>query len=199
MHEYSLSYHDRKNIYYFVVILSGIISIPITLFVGSISSILNLSLMAPSGLVIFFLVFHLFDKYIWKLPFMYSLGIIKIPNLNGRWLATIKSSKSNNDIEARVTITQTYSKIKILLTTEQSRSESTMANIDIIDPNSFKLRYEYHAEFQKDENSEIKRHYGVTSLFLESENQEFDNNHKASYYTELNRSSLGTMYFARSK
>jgi len=154
---------------------------------------------APSGLIIFFLIFQLFDNYIWKIPFLYSLGIIKIPNLNGKWIVTMESSKTNEDITSEVNITQTYSKIKIRLLTELSTSVSTMANIEMIDSTYFELRYEYHAKFQKNKNSEILQHYGVTNLSLASENEKFENIQKASYYTGLSRNSRGTMNFKRKK
>lgn len=197
MHEYSLSYHDRKNVYYVLVMLSSFIGIPIAFFLTSVSNTFGMIVTAPSGILIFFTIFHLFDNYIWKIPQMYSWGIIKIPNLNGKWLVMIESSESKNDIKANVNITQTYSKIKVRLTTNYSTSLSSMANIEMVDPTSFKLRYEYTAEFQKDKHSEIKRHYGVTSVFLESENEKFEKDQRASYYTESSRDSLGTMYFKR--
>ena len=197
MHEYSLSYHDRKKIYYFLVVLSTLVSIPIGFFIKLLSINFDLMLVAPSGFLVFFLIFQLFDKYLWKIPFMYTLSIIKIPNLNGKWIVTMHSSKEKEDIKAKVNITQTYSKIKIRLTTELSTSVSTMANIEMIDSTYFQLRYEYSAEFQKNKNSEILRHYGVTSISLESENEKFNNTQKAFYYTGLSRNSSGNMSFKR--
>ena len=199
MHEYSLEYHDRKRVYYYLVILSTLISIPIGFAIKYFATNFNLILVAPSGLVIFFIIFQLFDSYLWKMPFLYSFGILRIPNLNGKWIVMVKSSKVNENLYSEVNITQTYSKIRIRLNTNLSSSVSTMANIEMVDSTYFELRYEYSAKFQKDENSEVLQHYGVTNLSLESENGKFENSQKASYYTGLKRNSTGSMIFERKK
>jgi hypothetical protein len=64
-------------------------------------------------------------------------------------------------------------------------------------PTLFNLRYEYSAEFQRNEAAEILRHYGVTNIRLKSEDHKFSEQHAASYYTEQGRDSHGDITFAR--
>ncbi|PTQ77419.1 hypothetical protein C8R26_10865 [Nitrosomonas oligotropha] len=197
MHEYIVSYHDRKLAYYFLALLSGIVGIGIANLLDSIQSVSGIVIAAPSGIAVFGLSFVLFDRFVWNLPWLYKLGLIKISDLNGDWRAAISSSATENKIYAAVKIHQTYSKIRIHLETEKSDSLSQMAAIKMENPTMFTLRYEYSAEFQRDETSEIHRHYGVTSIRLKSNDHKFSDDHYANYYTEQGRDSYGKITFSR--
>lgn len=198
MHDYSISYHDRKTAYYFLAILSSVIAGAFTYFTGALATSAGIFIAAPSGLAIFGFLFLLFDRYIWLWPLLFNIGLIKIPNLNGQWTATITSSATGNGIEAQVVIHQTYSKLRIRLETDKSESISQMATLEMTDPTLFNLRYEYSAEYQRDENADILRHYGVTCLKLKSASHTLSSNHTATYYTEQGRDSHGTITIWRS-
>lgn len=197
MHEYIISSHDRKYSYYFIAIISGLFGVGIAFLINAIKTNYGIIVAAPSGLAIFGLIFFLFDHFIWKYPPLYILGLVKIPNLNGDWVATISPSEAGNKISAKVKIHQTYSKIGIHLETDQSNSLSKMATIEMAHPTMFTLRYEYSAEFQRDEQSTILRHYGVTSIRLKSDDHHFLNEHLANYYTEQGRDSHGEIVFKK--
>ena len=196
MHEYTISYHDRKLSYYFLAILSGLLGAGIAYLLNKIQTSFGIVVAAPSGVVIFGLLFLIFDHYVWKWSFLYNLGLVKVPNLNGDWIATISSS-TGNKITANVKIHQTYSKIGIHLETDKSNSLSKMATIEMAHPTMFTLRYEYSAEFQRDEASSILRHYGVTSIRLKSNDHQFLDEHTANYYTEQGRDSHGEIVFSK--
>ncbi len=197
MHEYSVLYHDRKNTYYCLAVLSGAIGIGIAFCINAINSSFGLTVAAPSGLAVFGILCLLFDKFIWSWNWLYSIGVIKIPNLNGEWIAEIKSSATGNEIEASVRIHQTYSKLRIHLETDKSDSLSNMAALEMANPTMFTLRYEYIAEFRRDENAQILRHYGVTSLRLKSHDHRFSDEQTAHYYTEQGRDSHGEITLSR--
>lgn len=198
MHEYSISHHDRKNAYYFIAILSGGLGVLITYIIGAFQNTYGFAIVAPSGLIVFGLLFLIFDHFVWRWPFLYQLGIVKIPNLNGVWDALITSSESTDGgIEAEINIHQTYSRIRIRLETNQSHSLSQMAAFEMADPAFFNLRYEYSAEYQRDQNAKILRHYGVTCLRLKSTNHDFSRQQCATYYTEQGRDSHGTIIVSK--
>jgi hypothetical protein len=200
MHEYSISHHDRKNAYYLIAILSGSLGTLIAYLIGAFQNTYGVAIAAPSGLVIFGLVFLLFDHFVWRWSILYKLGLVKIPNLNGTWDALITSSVSTGEcIDAKINIHQTYSKIRIRLETDKSHSFSQMAAFEMVDPTYFNLRYEYSAEYQRDHNAEILRHYGVTCLRLKSENHFFSTQQSATYYTEQGRDSYGTITVTKKK
>lgn len=197
MHEYTTNYHDRKPTYYILAILSSLVGLGVVFLLKAISDVSGILIAAPSGIAVFGLLFVLFDQFVWKRPWLYNLGLIKIPDLNGDWKAEISSAATGNKIQAVVKIHQTYSKIRIHLETNKSDSLSQMAAIDMASPNMFTLRYEYSAEFKRNDAAEILRHYGVTSVKLKSHDHKFLENHAANYYTEQGRDSHGEITFSR--
>lgn len=197
MHEYTTTYHDRKPAYYFLAIFSGIVGIGVAFLLKAVSDVSGMVMAAPSGIAIYGLLFVLFDQFAWKCSWLYNFGLVKIPDLNGDWEAEISPSGTGNKIKAAVKIHQTYSKIRIHLETDKSDSLSQMAAIDMASPNLFTLRYEYSAEFKRNDAAEILRHYGVTSVKLKSNDHKFLEKHSANYYTEQGRDSHGEITFSR--
>lgn len=200
MHEYHVLNHDRKNIYYFCALLSIFIGGIIAWGLTYLHSTSGLFIAAPSGLAIFGGLFLFFDRFVWCSPVLYSWGIIKIPNLNGSWEASIRNSQgSGAPIKATVQIHQTYTKMKIRLETENSCSLSKMAAFEMADPSYFFLRYEYIAEYKRDQDSNILRHYGVTCVELRSFDHNFIDSQAATYYTEQGRDTHGNILINRVK
>lgn len=197
MHEYSISYHDRKLAYYFLAILSSLAGIAIAYLLNAVQANSGIVIAAPSGVAVFIALFILFDRFIWNWPLLYKWGIIKIPDLSGDWKAEISPFTAGEKITASVKIHQTYSKIGIHLETSKSNSLSQMAAIEMANPTMFTLRYEYNAEFLRDEQSAILRHYGVTSIRLKSSDHRFESEHAAIYYTEQGRDTHGEIVFSR--
>lgn len=83
----------------------------------------------PTLSTISFIIIYIFNKWIWKIPFLYPY-IISTPNLQGTWKGYIKSSWANPDtdetipqIEAYLAITQTFSSIQARLMTTESSSD----------------------------------------------------------------------------
>ncbi|VVD71917.1 hypothetical protein PAQ31011_00655 [Pandoraea aquatica] len=199
MHEYILTYHDRKLTYYVAATISGVIGVIITFAIGKLSVISGKIIAGPSGLAVFTLILLGLDHALIKCSIFYRWGLVKIPNLNGVWSGKMSSSNNKNQtIDAKITIHQTYTKIRVRLETDKSRSMSRMASIEMEDPKCFKLRYEYSAEYSASA-SEIHRHHGVTELVLISDDHLFDQPCQAKYYTELRRDTHGQMEFVRKK
>lgn len=198
MHEYTLNNHDRKKTYYILFLISGLLSALASYCIGLIYDSFNISVAAPSGIAIFFLTFLLFDLFIWKFKIFYNLGIIRIPYIAGTWDGIVSSSDTENS-RVIFTIHQTYSRIKIRLETETktSHSMSKMASLQMEDPTFFSLRYEYLAEYKPTPESDPLRHYGVTNIILKSNNDSFDDEQLATYYTESKRDTHGELKLVR--
>ncbi|MDD0968503.1 MULTISPECIES: hypothetical protein [Pseudomonas] len=211
MHEYVVAHHDRKKIYYSAAILSSLAGGIIIYVITKINGLTGLAIAGPSGAVLFFLLFLIFDLWIWKFKILYEWGIIKIPNIGGDWMAEISSGASTNKpstaedtasktqeiILANFKVHQNYSRLLIKLDTKNSESISQMASLVMVSPECFKLRYEYLAKYKRDTNSPPLMHYGVTEFTLESANSIFDSKYEASYYTELSRDSHGSIVISR--
>ena len=199
MHEYTVIGHDRKKIYYILAFLSGGLSQVLANWISQASTLTNIQLIAPSGLAIFGLLFLLFDHFLWKWDLFYKIGFIKIPNLNGIWDGDISSSKKTQQkINTRVTIYQTYSNIRIRLETQYARSISLMTAFEIVDPACFNLSYEYLSEYRSP-TGEIKRHYGVTRIDIKVDANKVAKQQRGYYYTEKNRDSFGEINIKKIK
>jgi hypothetical protein len=197
MHEYTIAYHDRKMAHYALAVLSGLIGIGIAYGLSAIQAASGLVIVAPSGVAVFVVLFLVFDQFLWNWPWLYKLGLLRVPDLNGDWEAEISSSGTGEKIRAQVKIHQTYSKIRIHLETDKSSSLSRMAAIEMASPTMFTLRYEYSAEYQRDKTAAILRHFGVTSICLKSNDHRLLGEHSANYYTEQGRDSHGTILLKR--
>lgn len=89
------------------------------------------------------LFYGAFDRWIWRVRLLRSIGVIKVPDLNGAWDFRIISTFRKTEVEATVTIHQTWRTIQLRLETAQSRSSSQIASILTDDPNEFVLDYEF--------------------------------------------------------
>ena len=134
MTNYSTTDNQRETIYFWLAILSiAISSILMQLSNNNINKII-----VPSGFLIFGLLILLFDNFLWKLkPF--SL-FVNIPDLNGKWTGTNKrtDNSTNNFV---VEITQTWKKIDIVVTSENTISRTCSATFFIDNKSNKSIRY----------------------------------------------------------
>lgn len=203
MHEYVVSYHDRKKIYYIAAVVSGLLCGALIFLASKLNGLTGLAIAAPSGAAVFVLVFLIFDLWLWKASFLYDWGLVKIPNIEGDWLAKIvedpgaQAESKREPITAKLKIHQSYTRLVIRLNTEKSESVSQMASLVMVSPDCFKLRYEYLAAYRANEHAVPSTHYGVTELTLESSSSTFNAEYRARYYTEIARDSRGNISISR--
>lgn len=96
----------------------------------------------PSIIGLYGLFNRIFEKIIWKHKIVSWFGLPKIPNLNGKWNATMKSSYGGTK-DAEVTISQSFSKLTVVLKTDQSVSTTKMAAFQLQNPVHQTLTYTY--------------------------------------------------------
>ena len=195
MHGYDIPSHDRKLAYYIVGIVASLAGICIGWIISTVSAY-GLPVAAPSGVAIFGLAFLIFDKWVWRWKFLYSAGIIPIPDLAGTWTVALKNSTDEQSISASMEIHQTYTRLKVRLNTNSSESISQMAFLTVVDPKCYKLRYEYLAEYSPPQGT-VSRHYGVTSFTVTSDTASFKGPYKGDYYTEQGRDTNGSVQIKR--
>ena len=134
MHEYSVDVENNKSHLLFIYSLNfyfecfnydykfmdrKISYIEITISITTIS--------------IFGILYSLFDKFIWKWKILHKLGIIKIPNLNGKWKGNFQSSYHDfkENLPVILIIEQSWSKICIKGKFNHSKSSSDTASIKV--------------------------------------------------------------------
>lgn len=148
---------------------------------------------APAVFGFYGLLYSLYDRWLWRvLPFRLVHGI---PNLNGRYKVTIRSSHDDHvkPIEASAAIVQSWSQISIRLETETSSSTNGVAWLSDAPGEGFTITYVYTNKPESGAPARLRGHEGTASVT-------FDPNGRGvgSYYSGRDRKKHGSLLFERS-
>ncbi len=193
MHSYSIDTEERKNILLFLAIISIVFSWSFYKILGYYQLSLPWWIETPSVLFFYGLLFVIFDKWLWQ--YLKKVNFVKTPNLIGEWSGTLKSSFDNHlsEVKATLKIFQTWTRIKILLTTDQSSSHSESASI-VIDAQEGKyLSYQYINDPKSNAVETMSIHRGTVRLVFD----EKKNTLEGEYYSGRGRQNFGSLYFVR--
>lgn len=122
---------------------------------------------APSAMAVFGGLFALYDRWLWRRSFG-GFRISLVPDLSGKWVGEIgieegerRPEEGFEGVPCFVSVTQTWSKIRIDFETPFSRSCSSMASIT-----DQELHYEYTVERKEGSHypPDMKTHHGVARL-----------------------------------
>lgn len=195
MHPYSIDIEERKNILLLLAVVSIVLLWGFYKALNYYKIILPWWLESPSVLFFYGSFFVIFDKWAWK--FFRKISFIKTPNLIGEWTGHLKTSfdEHSSEIEATLKIFQTWTRIKILLTTEQSTSHSETASIVIDTPEGKYLSYQYINEPKPEAVKTMSIHRGTVRLLF----NEKENTLVGQYYSGRDRQNFGSLSFKRDK
>lgn len=213
MHTYSTD-NDNRIVVYGIL---GVISWFTVVGIGQATSLLVSSLPAlTSGTISWGLAFTglstAFSRSGWKTKIARATGASKSPDFSGKWDGYIKTSydghipeaalHESNDPEAdmqRVAaslhIKQTWRKISIHLSTDNSESDSTGATVLTKDGRWPSLTYQYGNKPGADTEPSMASHDGTADLSLK-QNADQDIL-EGFYYTGPGRENYGKMHFER--
>lgn len=127
----------------------------------------------PTTIVIYGILFFIFDKYIWSWPIFRLLKIVEIPDLRGRWkgrqISTFKKDGKNVVSSAVLEIRQTFSSINVKAFYEKSESHNEASYLTKSNDSQF-LYYTYDNEPNALKEGTMQRHWGTARLeYLEKE------------------------------
>ena len=203
MHHLSNDLGSTKRIYYYSLLLSILTSLLIInpiidLFKEWITlevwiEYLLVFIELPSVVGLYELYNRLFDKYIWKYNFIRLFGLPKIPNLNGKWKATIKSSYKKTEKSGDVTIHHNYSNFSLILKTDESKSHTTMSSLTLKDPINRKITWTYMCEPLPNSNNKLHTHCGTNHLEILDGEKEL----RGSYYSGRDRRNIGEFFLKK--
>jgi len=168
MVQYSLDHDVRIRILFAIAISSVLIAPLIRNMVGA-----SAVIVAPSAMTLFFILWWIFDKWIWR--FLGINILFNLPNLNGDWKGIVTTPGTNRDeesitTECKLNITQTLSKINITLETEGSISKTIIAGMAISNPQQIEIRFAYEVRSTGPNTITLKeRGEGFNSLRLITE------------------------------
>jgi len=191
MHSYSIDTEERKNILLVLAIISIVFSWGFYKILGNYQISLPWWVESPSVLFFYGVFFVIFDKWLWQ--YVKKINFVKTPNLNGEWNGNLKSSFDNHASEINVIlkIFQTWTKIKILLITDQSISKSETASIVIDAPEGNYLSYQYINEPKSNAINTMSIHRGTVRLIFDKK----ENTLNGEYYSGRDRQNFGSLSF----
>jgi len=203
MHEYTVIGHPREKIIYFIAFISIFLS-PILskLILDSFAHYFNVIFsLSISGTFIFGCLYYLFSHSFWS--FKIFNYFYNFPDLNGEWTCKGLSYKiDNNPVTAtnwdgKIIIKQTWDKILIILTTNNSSSKSlsVISGIKHYPGLGYKLSYHYENTPNISE-PELKKHEGFCVLTFNETLERSD----GFYFNNIKeRKTYGELSLTRSK
>ena len=121
---------------------------------------------APSSMAFYGALYAFFDRYLWRNNFVHKLGLVRIPDLTGRWrgylLTSFDGHAKRHDL--MIHIFQSWTQITVYLTTPTSMSRSSAAVIQVDDPEGAALVYQYQNQPLADAMRTMHMHYGTAML-----------------------------------
>ena len=193
MHPYSIDTEERKNILLFLAVISIVFSWSFYKILDYYQFSLPWWVESPSVLFFYGLLFVIFDKWAWII--FRKIRFVKTPNLNGEWEGHLKSSfdEHSSEVKATLQIFQTWTKIKILLSTEHSVSHNESTSIIVNTPEGAYLSYQYINEPKSNAVNTMSIHRGTTRLLLDKK----ENTLVGEYYSGRDRQNFGSLSFKR--
>lgn len=196
MHPYATDSSERKFV---PLYLAGISILTAWIFNGAVGYMqftLPWWVNAPSIIGFYGLLQVIFDKCLWRWQILRTIGVVKVPDLNGTWKGHLASSFDDHSTkqDATIKISQRWTQISIILETNHSKSHSSIAAISIEDPTDVVLSYEYLNDPMPNAKRSMHIHRGTGRLTIQPGGKTFE----GEYYTNSrDRQNFGTLTFER--
>lgn len=143
---------------------------------------------------VFGVLYWIFNRYAWR--WRYPGSLLKVPDLSGDWHCdgqTLNPDGSPSYAwEGRVTIVQSWDKLRIRLKTRQSGSNSITAALIYDEADGYKLLYNYRNDPRAGQ-AELKSHLGFGELVFAKDLQTAE----GEYFNGHGRFTGGTMRLRR--
>lgn len=191
-HPYTINCRERQVVYFGL----AVIAFGISLLVGRVLAVLSWTpptwLDVPGAFALYGLLCWWFDKRLWKMRGIRSLGI-STPVLEGHWSGTMRSSYDDfaEQQAVSVRIRQDWTTISICLEGQRSRSHSTVAAISLGPENS--LIYCFANQPNVDAPATMHHHAGTVGLRIEPDSLEGE------YYSGRDRAMMGSISLTRDR
>jgi hypothetical protein len=166
MHGYSTDTDEKRVVILFLAALAIALAWVSSNLLAAIHLAMPWWADAPSSMFFYGVLYALFDRHLWRHPFMRKLGLVKTPNLTGCWRGYLTSSYDNHSKrhDLSVDIFQSWTQISILFSTVTSVSRSCVAVIQVSDPEGIALIYQYENQPLADATRTMHMHYGTAML-----------------------------------
>jgi hypothetical protein len=194
MHGYSTDSSERRV----VPLLLASVAIALAWVSSRILAVTHLSvpwwLEGPSSLAFYGALYALFDRCLWRNGLVSKLGLVRIPNLAGRWNGYLVSSFDGHAKHHHliINIFQSWTHIAVFSTTATSMSRSCTAVIQVDDPEGVALIYQYQNQPLADATKTMHMHFGTAMLRVSNGGCLIGD-----YYSGRDRQTFGRIYCRR--
>src|SRR3984893_4104296 len=188
MHGYSTDSGQRR----IVPLLLASVAIALAWLSSKILAVMHLSLPwwldAPSTLGYYGALYALFDRNLSRNRFVRKFGLVRVPDLTGRWPGYLISSFDGHvkRHDLMINIFQSWTQIAVFLTTKPSISRSCAAVIQVDDPDGLALIYQYQNQPLANATRTMHMHFGTVMLRMLD-----DNSLTGDYYAGRDRRTFG--------
>lgn len=195
MHPYTTDSSERKLVPLYIAGASVLLAWGLNRVIGVLQFTLPWWIDAPSVIGFYGLLHTIFNKYLWKWRVLRTIGVVKVPDLNGTWKGYVTSSFDEYAVkyDATIRISQNWTRIAIILETNYSKSRSLIAAIVTEDPSGTVLSYEYLNEPLPNAKHTMHTHRGTARLAIQSSGKVLE----GEYYTGRDRQNFGILRFER--
>jgi hypothetical protein len=198
MHSYATDSEEKKLVLFILAALSIMatwVTYELALWVAEQANLaLPWWLEIPSVMAFYGALYGAFDKWAWKKSILRTLGLVKTPDLSGRWKGYIKSSHDGfkEEIPATIEIFQSWTQIGVSQKTQTSTGQSFAATILTKEPNATRLFFMYQNVPEADADPNMGRHIGSAQLVFS------DGILSGDYYNCMrDRQTWGTLHFKK--
>ena len=169
MHAYATDTEDRKK----VTAGLAVLSVAVAAGLGGLVEELPLAVTAPSPFLVFGGLYALVNRFAWRWRLVQRVGLVRTPDLSGKWEGTLHSSYDYHGTPhpVRVSIEQTWSRICVRFSTASSRSHSVAATVLREGPLGVTIIYVYKNEPLADAIDPMHPHSGTACLSLTDEGE----------------------------
>ncbi len=166
MHGYSTDSSERRIVPLLLALLAIALAWASSKFLAAARLSVPWWVDAPSLMAFYGVLYALFDRYLWRIGLVSKLGLVRIPNLGGRWQGYLISSFDGHAKrhDLMIHIFQSWTQITVFLSTTTSMSRSCAAMIQVDDPEGVALIYQYQNQPLADAMKTMHMHYGTAML-----------------------------------
>jgi hypothetical protein len=193
MHPYATNSEERFQVPLFLAAIAIALAWVLTqLFSGT---RLPFFVEVPGTASLYAILLALFRHKLWKIGALQRLKVVKVPNLEGKWVGYLTSSfdEGAQQKPTTVSINQNWTNIMIRLDVPQSGSRSTVASIFVSEAETV-LSYQYKNEPNFDALNTMHAHEGTATLELGTDGTTLAGN----YYSGRDRANHGKLLLKRS-
>jgi hypothetical protein len=195
MHAYATDSAERTTIPLYIAVFSIIYAWLFSQILAALPWSVPWWIDAPSVAGFYGMIYTVFNRLAWRWRIFRMLGIVKLPNLNGRWSGyfTGPGEHSQQRLEAHITIKQTWTEMSVIFEPLHSRAYSLTGAILTDDPYGIVLTYLFQNEPSVSAQSGLRSHRGAMRLVLRDDGEAFG----GEYFTGRDQQTYGEAQFRR--